>query len=118
MGMKPPYNAVRYFYWAEELARGNRKDPKNPLHYTEVVMNLPGTKTYDPTKPNIYKWNEGARRVAGEIVTFIDNMRAFGFSKENAWQIMRKITSILQYLGIQDAPRKRRGLSQSPGAWA
>ena len=119
MGMKPsPYNAVRYFYWAEELARGNPKAASNPLHYSRVILNLPGMKSYDPTMPHVYKWNDMMLRVAGEIVTFIDDMRACGYSKENTWQIMRRITSVLQYLGIQDAPRKRRPPSQSPGAWA
>jgi hypothetical protein len=118
IGMKPsPYNSVRYFYWAEELARGNPIDPANPLHYSEVILNLPGMKEYDPTMPHVYKWNSVAKRVAGEIVTFIDDMRACGFSKENTWQILRRLTSILQYLGIQDAPRKRRPSCQSPGGW-
>ena len=30
----------------------------------------------------------------------------------------RQVASRLQYLGIQDAPRKRRPPSQTPGAWA
>jgi hypothetical protein len=36
-------------------------------------------------------------------VTFVDDMRACGFSKENSWQqvISRQITLVLQYLGIQ-----------------
>jgi hypothetical protein len=36
MGMKPsPYNAVRYFCWAEEFARGNPADPKAHCDTTE-----------------------------------------------------------------------------------
>ena len=119
MGMKPsPYNAVRYYYWAEEMARGDPKDPKNPLHYTEVRLNLPGMPNYDPTHPHVYKWNGAVERVAGDVVTFVDDTRVCGYSKENAWQVVRRVASILQYLGIQDAPRKRRPPSQSPGAWA
>jgi hypothetical protein len=119
MGMRPsPYNAVRYFYWGEELARGNPKDLSNPFAYSEVVLNLPGMTSYDPTMPHVYKWNSRVKRVAGEMVTFIDDSRGCGYSKENTWQIMRRIASVLQYLGIQDAPRKRRPPSQSPGAWA
>jgi hypothetical protein len=119
MGMKPsPYNSVRYFYWGEELARGNSTDCKNPFGYSHVVLNLPGLKSFDPTKPHVYKWNSTAQRIAGEVVTFIDDSRGCGYSKEHTWQVMRRITSVLQYLGIQDAPRKRRPPSQSPGAWA
>ena len=58
MGMKPsPDNAVRYFYWAEELARGNPKDMTNPFHYSEVILNLPGMESYDPTSPHVFKWD-------------------------------------------------------------
>jgi hypothetical protein len=56
MGMKPsPYNAVRYFYRAEELARGNPRDLNNPLHFSKVRLNLPGMETFDPTMPHVYK---------------------------------------------------------------
>jgi hypothetical protein len=107
MGMKPsPYNTVRYYYWAEELARGNPRDPLNPLHYSEVKSNLPGMINFDPTMPLVYKWNASVERVAGDVVTFVDDMRACGFSKDNSWQVIRRITSVLQYLGIQNAPRK------------
>jgi hypothetical protein len=42
----------------------------------------------------------------------------YGPTREDAWRAARKAASTLNYLGIQDAPRKRRDSSQSPGAWA
>jgi hypothetical protein len=34
MGCKPsPYFAIRFYYWAEEFARGNHKDPDNKLRW-------------------------------------------------------------------------------------
>ena len=45
----------------------------------------------------------------------MDDLRALGFSMEEAWKIARRVCSYLQYLGIQDAPRKRR-LDEGP--WA
>jgi len=119
MGMKSsPYNAVRYFYWAEEFSRGNPVDEGNALRYDRVILNLPGMPEFDPTKPNVMKWNDSVDRLAGDIITFVDDLRASGYDRENAWQVARQITSRLQYLGIQDAARKRRPSSQSGGAWA
>ena len=119
MGMKPsPYLAVRYYYWAEELARGNPSTPTNPMHYSRVILNLPGMPSYDPTLPHVMKWNDEVGLIAGDFITFVDDTRVCGHSKENAWQVCRRITSVEQYLGIQDAPRKRRPPSQKPGAWA
>jgi hypothetical protein len=44
MGLKPsPFNSVRYFYWAEEFACGNRHAPNNPMRWDEIRLNLPGS---------------------------------------------------------------------------
>ena len=119
MGMKSsPYNAVRYFYWAEEFARGNPAEVNNALRYDKVVFNLPGMEGYDPSLPNVMKMNDLVDRIAGDVVTFVDDLRGSGYDMENAWQVARQIASRLQYLGIQDAPRKRRPPAQNPGAWA
>lgn len=40
------------------------------------------------------------------------------YDKENEWQVAQQIAAQLQFLGIQDAPRKKRPPSQTPGAWA
>jgi hypothetical protein len=74
-------------------------------------------KTYNPTMLHIYKWNGTIEQVAGEFTTFVNDTCILGYSKENAWQVARRITSVLQYLGIQNAPRKHWLLSQTPGAW-
>ena len=119
MGMKSsPYNSVRYFYWGEEFARGDPLAEGNALRYDRVILNLPGMADFDPSKPNVMKWNDIVDRLAGDIITFVDDLRASGYDRENAWQVTRQISSRLQYLGIQDAARKRRPSSQSGGAWA
>jgi hypothetical protein len=59
MGMKPsPYNSVRYFYWGEEFARGNPLAKNNALRYDRMLLNLPGMASFDPSKPNVMKWND------------------------------------------------------------
>jgi hypothetical protein len=119
MGCKPsPFFAIRFYYWAEEFARGNHTDPDNKLRWDIIILNLPGDAAYDPTQPRVMKWDEFLEKIAGDIIGFVDDLRASGHSMEAAWAVARQIASRLQYLGIQDAPRKRRPPSQSPGAWA
>ncbi len=48
----------------------------------------------------------------------MDNLRPTGPSRRDAWLAARQAASKLNFLGIQDAPRKRRASSRSPGAWA
>jgi hypothetical protein len=113
-----PYSSVRFFYLAEEFCRGNHTDIDNPLRWDVIVLNLPGSPEYDPTKPRLYKWDAINHRIAGDLSTFVDDLRISGQTIEHAWYIARVVSSRLQYLGIQDASRKRRPPTRSPGAWA
>jgi hypothetical protein len=119
MGLKPsPFMAVRFYYWAEEFAKGNRREKGNHLRWDHVKLNLPGDPAYDPTKPRVMKWDLTIENIAVDIVAFVDDLRASGHSLEQTWAIARQVVARLQYLGIQDAPRKRRPPVCTPGAWA
>ena len=88
---------------------GDRQDHKNPLRWDQVRLNLPGDESFDPTFPEVMKWGDLFDRVAGDLVTFLNDLRISGYSEEHAWAIARQeVASRLQYLGIQDAPCKRR----------
>ena len=116
MGLKPsPEWACRFYYLAEEFVRGNEKDLSNPLYWKKVILNLMGNDDYNPGLPNVFKWNDLVDRIAGDIKAYVDDLRAIGWSIDHAWIIARLIASRLQYLGIQDAPRKRR---VDGGPWA
>ena len=119
MGMRPsPYNAVRYYYWGEEFARGDPLIPENPMGYDCIRLNLPGMNHFDPTLPKVMKWRTELGVVAGDIVTFVDDVRITGYSKENCHDVHRQFASRIQYLGMQDAPRKFRPPAQlQAGAW-
>lgn len=52
------------------------------------------------------------------MITFVDDVRVTGFSKENCREVHHQFASRIQYLGMQDAPRKYRPPSQlQAGAW-
>jgi len=48
----------------------------------------------------------------------VDDIRTGAASESLAWKTSRRVASWINYLGQQDAPRKRRPPSQTPGAWA
>jgi hypothetical protein len=121
MGFKPsPYNATRAFAWAEEIMRGDRREETNPMRWDRIRMNLPGEEDYTPSLPWVSKVvREGdCEKIAGDFFTYIDDIRTCGQSDEHCWAVSRKVAAMCSYLGIQDAPRKRRAPSQTPGAWA
>ena len=119
MGMRPsPYNAVRYYYWGEEFARGDRSTPTNPMGYDEIRLNLPGMSEYDPTLPKVMKWSTLTNTIAADVITFVNDGRVTGSSKESCHRAHRQFSSRIQYFGMQDAPQKFMPPSQTnAGAW-
>ena len=119
MGMLPsPFHAARQYYLAEEIAKGAPQDPTNPCGFDSIRFNIPGSADYTPTLPWVMKWSSRLDNITGDVVTYMDDLRTVGSSAEHAWQVARQLGARLQYLGIQDAPRKRRPPSKTPGAWA
>jgi hypothetical protein len=113
-----PYQCVQAMGVAEEVIRGDRKEPGNVYRWDTVEMNLPGSEDYDPNRPWVCKLRMDDKRIAADLFIFVDDLRPTGSSRKEAWQAARRAASTLNFLGIQDAPRKRRDSSQNPGAWA
>ena len=112
-----PYLALRMFARALEVAKGDTRDTTNIFGWSRVRLNLPGMCDYDPGRPRVMKETEDGD-LACDCVTFYDDGRVFGSTKNKAEQALRQITARIQHLGNQDAARKRRAVSQTPGAWA
>ena len=113
-----PYNAIKASLHSEEIIRGDRRDETSPFFWDCIVLNLPGHKKYNPSFPWVYKWDSRKEAVAGDIVIFVDDIRPTGNDFNHCERIMHTTASRSNYLGQQDAPRKRRLPSQSPGLWS
>ena len=119
MGLRcSPYNAVRSFVWCEDFIWGNPDDKGNVFGYNEYVLNLPGMKSYDPSLPKGYKWNADTGHLPPNFEVYIDDIRICGYTLRECVKAARRIASWCNYLGIQDAPRKRRFPSRIPGVWS
>ena len=101
-----PELAAKFYYLAKEYVRGDHTAMNNPLRWDSVTLNLIGSENYNPSLANVFKWDKTDRRPAGDIISYVDDLRAIGFSLEQAWKIARWVASKLQYLGIQDASCK------------
>ena len=119
MGFRPsPYVCTQTFGWGEDAIRGDRKDRENPLRWDLVKMDLPGNKDYDPSMPWVYKWDELNERLVSHFSCYIDDIHGMGGNEEVCRRATQRVASWVNYLGQQDAPRKRRPPSRTPGAWA
>ena len=118
MGMRPsPWVCTRLLAWMMEVVKGEPKAMNNPFRWDKVVLNCPGMKDYDPSMPRLYKWNEVLNQIAADIRWFMDDFRICGGNEEVVLQATRRLESIMAYLGLQDATRKRRPHGQHVGEW-
>ena len=118
MGIKnSPHIATLLAGRSNRLILGIPTDPDNPFAWEFVVLNLPGTKSYDCTMPWVFKCRTDGN-LAADSKRFVDDLRNSAHSQLLAWEASTKIGKTTSWLGQQDAPRKRRPPSQTPGAWA
>jgi len=82
------------------------------------VLNLPGTEECDPTMPRVYRWNSLLKVMACFFGTYIDDIRTGGPTERACKNTSRRVSSRTNYLGQQDASRKRGQPSKAPQAWA
>ena len=118
MGMSPsPFVTIRLFAWAMEIILGDHTDPNNPFYWSEIRINCPGSPDYDPSLPRCYKWNDVKKCIAADCVTFVDDLRTIGACFALVQAATHRVETMMGYLGLQDATRKRRPNSQTPGEW-
>ena len=116
MGLKPsPFWSARFYYLMEEYMIGNHLNPKNSFRWDRIILNLPGSDSFNPTLPFVIKWDSESKLIAASIRAYVDDLRVVAATKELAWQAARQTASVIQYLGSQDASRKRR---LDNGPWA
>jgi hypothetical protein len=113
-----PYQAVQTATRGKRIILGDHTNPYNPFRWDEVIINAPGCYEYNPTLPWIYKLRQEDGLIAADLHTYIDDNRATANSDDEAWMASSRIAKTCSWLGMQDAARKRRAPSMTPGAWA
>ena len=82
------------------------------------MINLPTSKDYQPHMPWVYKWDSNRNRLPGYFGTYIDDIRSVGSTEEHCYEVTHQTGSRINFLGQQDASRKRGQPSQRPRPWA
>ena len=76
------------------------------LRFDQVIVNAIGDKNYNPARPNVFKYNNINKRIAGDLVAYVDDLQTLGYYLEETWRVACQVMSRLQYLGMQDAAQK------------
>jgi hypothetical protein len=119
MGLKSlPCQAVQGILVAKEVILGDRTDPENVFRWDDVRMNLPGSSDHDPSLPWVSKIRIDDGKIAADLFICVDDVRLTGNSAKKCDAASRRAGSVVNDLGVQDAPRKKRFGEQEAGAWA
>jgi hypothetical protein len=109
MGFKAlPYNSVRMYLVAEEVIRGNRNNYTNVFQWSNLMLNLPGTRGYNPLRAWITKMRSD-NSLASNFVCFMDDQRVTGHGSRRVREAGHAISTRESYLGLPDALRKVQG---------
>ena len=63
----------------------------------------------------MFKYDKVHKRIAGDLIAYVDDLRTLGYLLEEAWWIARQVMPRLQYFRMQDVGQKRR---IGDGPWA
>jgi hypothetical protein len=120
MGVRSsPFNCVRAYLVSEDVIKGNRHSTSNPLRWDKVIFNLPGALDYNPIQPWMFRFDSTRQIMAAFVISYVDDLRTGDQSgKAGGDLVVHHVASRLNYLGEQDAPRKRKEATQRPEAWA
>ena len=118
MGFRPsPYCTTREMRRIDLFLRGQASNPDNVFRWTKVILNLPGMEDYCTAHPKVYRVREDGT-MAADLFSYIDDLRNTAPTAPECWDGLHQVCCRLTWLGLQDAPRKRNGPTQTPRAWA
>ena len=106
--------------FAEEVIRGDHAVTNNIFRRGTIRLNVPGDTHYSPSYPWVYKeCLNGSKRatIANDLAIYVDEVRTTAPGYDECRQVSRRVASLANYLGLQDAVRKRRDPSDAPGPW-
>ena len=102
-------------FWAMEAITGYRKSSSNPFFWDVVIRNSPGTTSHYPTMPRLHRWDSIREEISATCKTYVDDLRSIVATQSLAKEATHQVDTTMVYLVLQDATKKRRPISQTPG---
>ena len=113
MGSQFCRSCVLRLLHVKRLLWGGHLEIDNQFYQDKVILNLPGTKEYDPTMPKLYRWNLLMKSMACLVGTYSDDTRRGRPTEEACKATSRRVAYRINYLGQQVAIKKKGSLQSS-----
>ena len=113
-----PYLACQGQERIMEMCIGDPSDCTNPFQWEKVWLNLPTALNYDPSFPRVILLKRDGD-MATRRVTFVDDIHGSTRAKtrDQVQAPIHHLASKMNYYANQEATRKRRHATLTPGAW-
>ena len=98
----------------EKKVRRDRVNGKCVFRWNRVILNLPGTRSCNPSRPWVYKVRNN-EKISTDVFWYIEDGRLTAPTSRECWKMVCYVYCIHAFLWIEDAGRKRNGLSNTPG---
>jgi hypothetical protein len=90
-----PFVTIKALAWLQEKVFANRNDLENVFHWESLKVNLPGSATYDPSKPWVYNERECDGKITADCLVYVDDLRPTGPSEEESWRATRRVGCLM-----------------------
>lgn len=115
-----PYNCCQGESRILEHCKGDPDDTNNEFQFKTCHLNLPFSKNYDPSMPEVILLREDQEQATTEV-TFVDDIRIAGRAKEGKYDhpkaACKQLKSRMNSVGNQADDRKFRQPLERAGAW-
>ena len=111
----PPWVTTRFFAWDMEIRKGDCNSSDNKFNWSQVILNCPGSGSYNISMPRVYKWNKNLGCIAGDCNNFVDDHRPICDTLELCCETNYQVETMMGYLGLQNATIRRLHITQYPG---
>ena len=115
-----PYNCCQGESRIIEHCKGDPDDTNNEFQFKTCHLNLPFSKNYDPSMPEVILLREDQEQATTEV-TFVDDIRISGRAKEGKYDhpkaACKQLKSRMNSVGNQADDRKFRQPLERAGAW-
>ena len=99
------------------MAKRHPSGSTSVFQWSRVVLNLPDSPDYKPSKPHVQLLHQDGRNSVVSIDFFYDG-RIYAPENELGQKGVHQMCSSLQWLENQDSARKRQSGVMSTGAWS
>jgi hypothetical protein len=102
---------------ADEYIQGDPLDQANIFHWDFIDLNLPGSACYIPYRSWVTK-RQSSGALTRDFLFYVGDSQTTGNDLAEMRAATHRVASMLKFLWLQDAPRKRRDASQTTDAQA